>query len=140
MARRGVPLDRILRVRTLQLGLVRADEARAHGKLTSEAALRERIALLAADVAPVEATAAAVSLGAAAHYRERLTLSAMAADARLRAAEIDLAKASAAAIDARRDQSAIEKLMARDDAAEALAAVRALEQALPPRKVRHDPC
>ena len=37
MARRGLPLERILRVRTLQLGLVRAEEAQAHERLASEA-------------------------------------------------------------------------------------------------------
>ncbi|MFM9829443.1 MAG: hypothetical protein ACKVOB_11980 [Sphingomonas sp.] len=140
MAKRGVPLDRILRVRTLQLGLVRADEARAHEKVTSEAALRERIAQLAANVAPSTTTDHAFSFVAAAHYRDRLTLSAMAADARVRAATEDAERASARSIEARRDQSAIEKLMARDDAADALREVRALETAPPFRRVRHDPC
>lgn len=140
MARRGVPLDRILRVRTLQLGLVRAEEARAHEKVTSEAALKERIAQLAANVAPSTVTDHGFSFVAAAHYRERLTLSALAADARVRAATDDASRASARSIEARRDQSAIEKLIARDDAAEVLKAVRALEAAPPLRKSRHDSC
>ncbi|MFA5988104.1 MAG: hypothetical protein WC803_00675 [Sphingomonas sp.] len=140
MAKRGIPLDRILRVRTLQLGLVRATEARAHEKLTSEAALKERIAQLAANVAAVETVDQAVSFLAAAHYRERLTTSALAAEGRLQTAQAELARATAATIEARRDQNAIEKLMARDDAVQALKEVRALEKAPPVRRVRHDPC
>lgn len=140
MAKRGVPLDRILRVRTLQLGLMRADEARAHDKVTSEAALRERIAQLAANVAPSTTTDRAFSFLAAAHYRDRLALSAMAAEARVRAATDEAERASARSIEARRDQSAIEKLIARDDAAEALKEVRALEKAPPFRRIRQEPC
>ena len=48
-------LSRILRVRTLQLGLTQADEARAVDRVASEMALRDRIARLAdeADILPV---------------------------------------------------------------------------------------
>src|SRR3546814_7742341 len=64
-------LDRILRVRTLQLGLSRADEARAQDKVDSEATLRSRIAQLSEGVAPAEDEAAtALSFVAAAHFRE----------------------------------------------------------------------
>src|SRR3546814_11404235 len=81
-------LDRILRVRTLQLGLSRADEARAQAKVDSEATLRSRIAQLSEGVAPAEAEAAtALSFVAAAHFRDRLHPSAAAADERLRAAK-----------------------------------------------------
>lgn len=140
MARRGISLDRIHRVRTLQLGLVRADEARAVAKLAGEAELKQRIAALAENVAPEETLAEAFSFVAAAHYRDRLNQSAVAAEARLDAATRQLALASEATREARRDQSAIEKLMARDAAAEALKALRALEAAPPVRKIRHDPC
>ena len=80
MARRGAALDRILRVREMQLGMVRADEARAREKLASEAALRDRIASLAANIAPTPEASAAFSLKAAAHYRDRLHQSAAAAE------------------------------------------------------------
>ncbi len=140
MAKRGISLDRIHRVRTLQLGLVRADEARAVEKLASEDELKHRIAALAADVAPVEAMAEAFSFLAAAHYRDRLSQSAIAAEARLESASRQLAIATEATREARRDQSAIEKLIARDQASEALKALRALEEAPPIKKVRHDTC
>ena len=51
---RAKTLARIHRVRTLQLGLTRADEARAHDKFASEQALSGRIALLAEAVAPIQ--------------------------------------------------------------------------------------
>ena len=134
-------LDRILRVRTLQLGLSRADEARAQAKVDSEATLRSRIAQLSEGVAPAEAEAAtALSFVAAAHFRDRLHQSAAAADERLRAAKAVLERAGEARKQAKRDQSAIEKLIARDDALAALKAIRALEEAPPLRKIRHDPC
>lgn len=133
-------LDRLLRVRTLQLGLVQADEARARDKAASEATLRARIAQLAEGVAPASAPVAGFSLVAAAHFRERLHQSAHAADTRLRAAEAQAARAAEATREARRDQSAIEKLIVRADADAALRAIRALEVAPPTRKIRHDPC
>lgn len=140
MAKRGISLERIHRVRTLQLGLVRADEARAIEKVESERELKSRIAALSADVAPAETAAEAFSFIAAAHYRDRLSQSAVAAQARLDVASQRLARASEATREARRDQSAIEKLIARDEAAEAIRAIRALEAAPPLRKIRHDPC
>lgn len=133
-------LARLHRVRTLQLGLVRADEANAHARFASEAALTHRIAALADGVAPAEATEAGFSFAAAAHYRERLHVSAQAAEARLAQAAQRVASAGERTREARRDQSAIEKLIARADADAALAAVRALEAAPPTRKLRHDPC
>src|ERR1700761_9029300 len=80
-------LDRLLRVRTLQLALVRADEARTHDKRASEAALQSRIAALADSVAPAPSASEGLAFIAAAHFRERLQQSAEAAQARLRAAE-----------------------------------------------------
>ncbi len=134
-------LDRILRVRTLQLGLTRADESRAQAKVDSEAALRNRIAELSEGVAPARSEAAdALSFMAAAHFRDRLHQSAAAAEERLRAARAVLERAGEARKQARRDQSAVEKLIARDDAAAAVKAIRALEEAPPLRKIRHDPC
>ena len=140
MARRGISLDRILRVRTLQLGLVQAEELRAREKVTSEQALQVRIAQLVENVAPTQSAEHAFSFIAAAHFRDRLNQSAAAADARMDAAARKLAKASEATREARRDQSAIEKLIERDGQAAALKALRALEDAPPTRKIRHDPC
>lgn len=133
-------LDRILRVRTLQLGLVQADEQRARDAAAREAALGARIAQLSANVAPAPAPLAGLSLVAAAHFRERLQAAAEAAVHRLRAAEAQAELAAETTRAARRDQSAIEKLIARADADAALKAVRALEAAPPTRKARHDPC
>jgi len=134
-------LDRILRVRTLQLGLTRADEARAQAKVDSEAALRNRIAELSEGVTPAASEAAdALSFMAAAHFRDRLHQSAVAAEERLQAAKAVLERAGEARKQAKRDQSAVEKLIARDDAAAAVKAIRALEEAPPLRKIRHDPC
>lgn len=135
-------LERLLRVRTLQLGLVRADETQAHARVASEANLRMRIAQLAEDVAPVPAPAPTqgVSFVAAAHFRERLHQSAEAAEGRVRAAQAVASRAAEATREAKRDQSAIEKLIERADAEAALKAIRALEAAPPMRKVRHDPC
>jgi hypothetical protein len=140
MAKRGIALDRILRVRTLQLGLVQAAEIQAHEKLASEDSLRNRIAQLVANVAPEESSAQAFSFIAAAHFRERLNQSAAAAEARLQAAADNLARASDATREARRDQSAIEKLIAREDQAAVIKAMRELEEVPPTRRNRHDPC
>ncbi|MBX9730581.1 MAG: hypothetical protein K2X59_04575 [Sphingomonas sp.] len=140
MAKRGVSLDRILRVRTLQLGLVRAAEVQAEEKLASEEALRQRIAQLVENVAPQQSADEAFSFIAAAHFRERLHQSAAAADSRLQMASRNLERASEATREARRDQSAVEKLIARDDQAAVLKAMRALEEAPAMRKNRHDPC
>lgn len=134
-------LARIHRVRSLQLTLAQADEARALDKHASEASLSARIAQLAAAVAPAEAsTHAGFSLSAAAHYRDRLQQSAAAAADRVQAAEQAAERAATATREAKRDQSAVEKLIARADAAEALRALRALEGAPAVRTVRHDPC
>ena len=133
-------LDRLLRVRTLQLGLVRAEEVRAQERFASEANLKGRIAQLAEAVAPSAAPTEGFSFIAAAHFRDRLQQSAEAAEGRLRAAERVVERAAEATREARRDQSAIEKLIARADADAALKAIRALEAAPPTRKIRHDPC
>lgn len=134
-------LGRLLRVRTLQLGQVQAQEAAAAAKLDGEAALRARIAQLAANVAPQREEAGfAASLAAAAYYRDRLHASALAAEKRVEVAEAGVERARAATREARRDQSAIEKLIVRAEAQAALKALRALEEAPAFRKNRHAPC
>ncbi|QDX27205.1 hypothetical protein FPZ54_15125 [Sphingomonas suaedae] len=135
-------LGRLLRVRTLQLDMVRASEAAARDKVAAEQALRARIEQLAQGVAPAPAPVpgSATSLIAAAHYRDRLHQSAAAAERRVIDAERGLRTARAATQEAKRDQSAIEKLLERAEASAARRAMRALED-MPaiPRK-RHDPC
>lgn len=133
-------LDRLLRVRTLQLGLVRAEEARAHERFASEAALKNRITQLAESIAPAPTGIDAFAFMAEAHFRDRLHQSAEAAEARLRNAEQGVARATQSARDAKRDQSAIEKLIARVDAADVVKSIRALEATPVSRKIRHDPC
>ncbi|MCW3834823.1 hypothetical protein ACFQ1E_02830 [Sphingomonas canadensis] len=133
-------LDRLLRVRTLQLGQVRAQEAEARARVIKEEELRTRIAQLSANVAPAESQGLATSLIAAAHYRERLQQSAFAADRRVAVASEGLSAAQAATREAKRDQSAIEKLIAREHAEAALKALRALEELPPSGRNRHDLC
>lgn len=140
MPRSPKRFDRLLRVRTLQLGLVRADEGRARARVAHEEALRERIAQLSANVAPAEEQSTATSLMAAAHYRERLHQSAHAAAQRVAMAEQGLNAAEAATREAKRDQSAIEKLIARGEAEAAIKALRALEALPPTGRNRHDLC
>lgn len=141
MADKAKKLDRLLRVRTLQLTLVQAEEARARARVNQEAQLRDRIAQLAANVAPVaQETQSATSMIAAAHYRERLHQSADAAERRVAVAETGFEAAREATREARRDQSAIEKLIAREHAAAALKALRALEEMPPSGRNRHDIC
>jgi flagellar FliJ protein len=133
-------LARLHRVRTLQLGMARAAETRAQEQVASEAALSNRIAQLAAAVAPGEGAGAAVSFAAMAHYREKLHRNAQAVDNRVRAAEAEATRALEARQSAKRDQTAVEKLIARGEAEAALRAIRALQEAPPTRKIRHDPC
>lgn len=140
MADRAKRLPRLHRVRTIQLGLIRADEAAARTKLASEARLSARIAQLAENVAPHPIAGAGLSLAAAAHYRERLQRSALDAANRVSVAEANAARAAQATGAARRDQAAIEKLIERAATDAALAALRALEEAPPARTLRHDPC
>lgn len=133
-------LARLHRVRTLQLGMAQAAETRARDQVASEAALSGRIAQLAAAVSPHEGGGAALSFAAMAHYREKLHRTAEAAGNRVRAAEAEAARALEARQSAKRDQTAVEKLIARAEAEAALQAIRALQEAPPVRKIRHDPC
>lgn len=133
-------LARIHRVRTLQLGLARADESRAQAQVASESALASRIAQLADGIAPAPDAAHALSFAAAAYYRERLHRSAETAQNRLRSAEADAERAADAARAAHRDQSAVEKLIARANLDASRAELRAMQDAPPTHKKRHDPC
>lgn len=133
-------LDRLLRVRTLQLELAAADEARARAKLASETQLSDRIAGLVAAVAPAPSTESALSVMASAHFRERLHQSAHAAAQRLKLAEQGADRMAEATRDARRGRSAIEKLIDRAHAEETAREMRALEAMPHERRVRHDPC
>ncbi|MBB4152336.1 hypothetical protein GGQ80_000212 [Sphingomonas jinjuensis] len=133
-------LARIHRVRTLQLGLKRADEVAAAEKHRSESMLSDRIVALADAVAPTMAGAGGFSLAAQAHYRERLHQSAIAATSRVAAAEAQWQFATEATRAAHRDQTAIEKLIARADADAIVKEMRALQDAPPSARKRHDPC
>lgn len=139
-ADRGRTLARLHRVRTLQLHLAHADEARARDHAASEAQLHARIAQLADEIAPIAANTAGVSLGAAAHYRDRLHQSALTAATRVRNARDQETRAAEATRAARQDQSAIEKLIVRADADAVRAEMRALEEMPPSSGKRHDPC
>jgi flagellar protein FliJ len=142
MARTAKKLERLLRVRTLQLDQVRAAEVHARSKFDQEQTLRERIAALADNVAPVAAPTPtfATSLIAAAHYRDRLHQSAHAAERRVVVARQGLETARAATREAHRDQSAIEKLIEREDAKAALKVLRELEALPANARKRHDIC
>ncbi len=129
-------LQRLHRVRTLQLGMAQAAETRAHDQVASETALSNRIAQLADAVSPGEGGGAALSFAAMAHYREKLHRNAEVIDNRVRAAEAEAARALEARQTAKRDQTAVEKLMARADAEAALRAIRALQEAPPTRPRR----
>lgn len=134
-------LARIARVRAVQLSLARAGEAAARAHAASEAALNARVAQLAAAVAPAPAAGTAVSLTAAAHYRDRLQQTAAAAAARVDRAEERAAAAAAATREADRDLKAVEKLLDREAVGAALAQMRALEEAAGAhRRLRHGPC
>lgn len=130
-------LKRIHRVRTLQLTLARAEEARAYAQVATEQALSARIAQLADAVAP--ASGSAVTLLAASRYRDRLVKSAEAAANRVRTAESDAARAAEGTRAAKRDQSAVEKLLERARADALRREVRTLQDQPATRK-RHGTC
>lgn len=142
MSRTAKKLERLLRVRTLQLDQVRAAEVHARTKVDQEEILRERIAALAANVAPTATPAPtfATSLIAAAHYRDRLHQSAHAAERRVVVAQQGLETARAATREAHRYQSAIEKLIEREEVKVALEALRELEALPANSRKRHDIC
>ena len=130
-------LARIHRVRTLQLTLARAEEARTRAQVATEQTLSQRIAQLAEAVAPTSGSA--VTLLAQSHYRERLNRSAQTAANRVRQAEVEASRAVEGTRAAKRDQTAVEKLIERARTVELRREARALEDQPVARK-RHDPC
>lgn len=131
---------RVHRVRDVQARLAQAEEARADAKVAAEVNLAQRIARLAADVAPAPVAASAMSLAATAHFRDRLHASATSARARVDAAEAFAERTRAATQAALRDRTAAEKLLDRARAAAAIAAARAEPDAPDRPRDRHDPC
>jgi len=141
VARDRQTLDRIHRVRTIQLNLTRAEESQALQRVASEHALSARITALAEAVAPTPTPASGgFALGAAAFYRDRLQQSAHAAQSRVEVAQYRATMAGDATRSARRDQNAIEKLRERAMAEAVVKEMRALEEAPVGKAKRHDPC
>lgn len=122
-------LGRMLRVRSLQLDLARAEQAAAAERASSAAALAARIEALRQDVAPRMGADQGLSLFAAAHYRDRLARSQIDAQRRLQFAHQQLDQAREAAHAAKRDHGVVEKLIERELQAQAQAALKALEDA-----------
>jgi flagellar protein FliJ len=131
-------LARIHRVRTLQLTLARAEEARAHEAVATERQLADRIAQLAGAVGP--ASGGGFALVAAAHFRERLHQSAASAEQRVTAAEQRALAAAEATQGAKRDQGAVEKLQERAVADLLRLEMRALEDLAGATRKRHGSC
>ena len=127
-------LGRLLRVRSLQLDLARADEAAAIERASSARALEARIAALCQDVAPSAGESQGLTLFAASHYRQRLAKSQVEAQRRVRTALHQLNNAQEATGSAKRDHGAIEKLIERTLEAKTAAALRALEDAPQPQR------
>ena len=122
-------LGRMLRVRSLQLDLARAEQVAAAERASSAAALAARIESLRQDVAPREGADQGLSLFAAAHYRDRLARSQVEAQRRVQVAHQQLDQARHAANAAKRDHGVVEKLIERELQAQATAARKALEDA-----------
>jgi hypothetical protein len=129
MARDAKRLGRMLRVRSLQLDLARAEQAAAAERASSAAALAARIESLRQDVAPRQGTDQGLSLFAAAHYRDRLAKSGIEAQRRVQITHQQLDQARDAASAAKRDHGVVEKLIERELEAQAAAARKALEDA-----------
>jgi hypothetical protein len=122
-------LGRMLRVRSLQLDLARAEQAAAAERASSAAALAARIESLRQDVAPRQGAEQGLTLFAAAHYRDRLARSQVEAQRRVQLAHQQLDLARDAATAAKRDHGVVEKLIERELEAQARAALKALEDA-----------
>jgi hypothetical protein len=129
MARDAKRLGRMLRVRSLQLDLARAEQAAAAERASSATALAARIDSLRQDVAPREGRDKGLSLFAAAHYRDRLAKSQVEAQRRVQIAHQQLDQARDAASAAKRDHGVVEKLIERELDLQAAAARKALEDA-----------
>jgi hypothetical protein len=129
MRRDAKKLGRMLRVRSLQLDLARAEQAAAAERASSASALADRIESLRQDVAPRQGSDHGLSLFAAAHYRDRLARSQVEAQRRMLAAHQQLDQARNAANSAKRDHGVVEKLIERELQAQAAAVRKALEDA-----------
>jgi len=129
MARDAKRLGRMLRVRSLQLDLARAEQVAAAERASSAAALAARIESLRQDVAPRQGVDQGLSLFAAAHYRDRLAKSQVEAQRRVQVTHQQLDQARDAASAAKRDHGVVEKLIERELEAQAAAARKALEDA-----------
>ena len=135
IARRSAKkLGRMLRVRSLQLDLARADQVQAADRASSARALSDRIEALRQDVSPREGGVQGLSLFAAAHYRDRLARSQIEAQHRLQIAHQQLDQARDAANSAKRDHGVVEKLIERELDAQAAAARKAMEDAPHPTR------
>ncbi len=132
-------LARLHRVRGLQLDLRRAEENRALIAHASTAELLQRIERLTDSVTPGQGHHDGLTLQASAQLRDRLHISRLDARDRLDNAEVVLEATRAATREAKRDQTAIEKLMERARADRAIAEMRKLAD-LPgmPRKMARD--
>ncbi len=133
-------LARIHRVRTAQLNLARADEARAAQTLANETVMTQRIAALVEAVAPTATATGAWAMAGTALFRERLQHSADAAAFRVMNAEQRSLRAAEASRAAHRDQSAVEKLIERARSDAIYKEARDLQNAPPQVRKRHDPC
>lgn len=133
-------LGRLLRVRSLQLDLKRAEEAAAANQAATVAALAQRIQRLAVDAGPRAGSASGLALAATAHYRERLDGSQREAGRRVAVAEQQLQAARARTLEAGRDHGAIEKLVDRARRDRALDEMRKLADAPAPVKRWHSSC
>lgn len=116
-------------MRAFQLDQRRAEEVVAADRESSAATLADRIQSLSNDVRPLEGAQQALSLHAAAHYRQRLAQSQEEAQRRMLAARQILDAAREATGVAKRDHGVIEKLIERELDAQAADARRALENA-----------
>jgi hypothetical protein len=143
--RQQAMLNRLHRVRTLQLNLTMAEETRAQQRVATERQLSDRITQLVQAVAPAPAPPTAASaLMARAHFRHRLNESSDAAIGRVAVAEQQADRTAEQTRDAKRDQTAVEKLIERARVAAIRAEMRALED-MPSTGARrsqnrHDPC
>jgi hypothetical protein len=133
-------LQRIHRVRTAQLNLARADEARAAAALAGETEMTQRIAALVDAVAPAAATTGGWTMAGTALFRERLNRSADAAALRVQHAEHRVQRAGEVSRAAHRDQSAVEKLIDRARRDELYREARDLQNAPPQARKRHGSC
>lgn len=133
-------LARVHRVRDVQVRLAEADHARARDKADAERRLGERVAQLAAEVAPVVRLGTAAGFAATAHFRERLQQSALNADTRARAAAAQSDRAAERVTEAKRDRTAVEKLRRRAEEVVREDSRRAPDDPPAARRARHDPC